>query len=882
MLKAEFPVKSKRWLKLSAYLKQPSQRRADVSYFSQFQNQTGSGGYVRDGEGRAYEPHDDEPDAPGADDQDDDGYEDEGERRKAYRRARREWAEFQSKKEVGDFSYVDDYLKEWDRLHRDDDCREGLWSLPAVQAYLERINAEPRSLKRAWVVEGEGRYSRDKCSVTFAEDGTVTTADAYLPTEEEQAAICEEAKIIELPKQVSPPDDKRPPELADAPEEHVFAFKNIKGKIVAWQERGETKDGKRFFRFWTYYNDGKWRKLEPEGGLPIYGLEQLKNRNDCTVYLHEGAKAARAMQNIQSDHPWHDELHGAVHLGWVGGAPNPQRTDWEPLRKASTVKRIVIVPDNDKVGRSAVKPISRTLNVPTYVIQFSDEFPVGFDLADDFPEGMFGKVKTIVKTKPGAEKEMNQYVGPAHDACLLPATWLTSIASVSKQGRPSYKLRKSAEGQFAYVQNIDKYACLDRPELRFTSEAMNRMLWPFSDAEPMLYIKKDFSRHIVGLCYRPDREDCKIVATQDGPKLNVYRDGNIKPVKGDVTPFLRFLEHLLPIDEEREFVTRILATLIARPDIAMRLALLLVSETQGTGKSTLGKIAKVIIGSHNCSEPNAETIVEKPYTDWVVYKRLVIVHEIYEGHSWKAYNKIKSKITEDTTEALLRFEAPYQVENYAIYVLCSNALEALKIEDSDRRIYAPRVTEIPLSKKEAAEFYAWLESGGYGIIKQWAMDYGNYLPNHCDVPLTQTKKEMISASKSAIDEYAEMIAHAMQHGKEDNENHVALAVGLSAVFEKSKEKYPKEFGASIMRIKRIMVKNGLAYLEAKVRIDGKAQRVLLNKAAVAVIEEAHDFCYSASDSCFVSKTSGAPVPITVISAYLRNILKTPESLEIWE
>ncbi len=206
------------------------------------------------------------------------------------------------------------------------DRTEGFWALPSVRSYLSRIGAEPRSLKRAWVCVGEGRYTRDVRAIDFAPDGKVTVkvnayskavadAEGYAPTEEEQAAIRAEAKDVKLPKQIPWDSAVVPDHLDKLPNEHLFCFKNINGEVICYQERREDKDGKRSFHFWTYYSDGKWRQMEPEGGLPIFGLEKLrdnrKERIPATVYLHEGAKAARAMQNIKEenpDHPWFDEL----------------------------------------------------------------------------------------------------------------------------------------------------------------------------------------------------------------------------------------------------------------------------------------------------------------------------------------------------------------------------------------------------------------------------------------------------------------------------------------------------------------------------------------------------------------------------------------------
>jgi hypothetical protein len=78
-----------------------------------------------------------------------------------------------------------------------------------------------------------------------------------------------------------------------------------------------------------------WRKIEPdEEKLRLRGLSGLKN--STTVFLHDGAKAVRAMRRMVEaqtpdmmkklkEHPWGTELSAGVHLGWIGGALNRGR-----------------------------------------------------------------------------------------------------------------------------------------------------------------------------------------------------------------------------------------------------------------------------------------------------------------------------------------------------------------------------------------------------------------------------------------------------------------------------------------------------------------------------------------------------------------------------
>ena len=81
-----------------------------------------------------------------------------------------------------------------------------------------------------------------------------------------------------------------------------------------------------------------------------------------------------------------------AHLGWLGGAERPNDTDWAMLRAAG-VQRVVLICDNDTVGKNVIGPISRAAGLPMDALFFDERWPVGFDLADPFPAQLFREKK---------------------------------------------------------------------------------------------------------------------------------------------------------------------------------------------------------------------------------------------------------------------------------------------------------------------------------------------------------------------------------------------------------------------------------------------------------------------------------------------------------
>ena len=123
-------------------------------------------------------------------------------------------------------------------------------------------------------------------------------------------------------------------------------------------------------------------------------------------------------------------------------------------------------------------------------------------------------------------------------------------------------------------------------------EQFNALVRPFSDTHDTARLMTPiFSSQGDSLTYQPfKRQSGRHVAeveTIEGRRLvNTYRPPDVKPMEGDPGPWLEFMAHLIPDDRDRLETMRWCATLVAT-EIKMTYALLLISETQGVGKSTL-------------------------------------------------------------------------------------------------------------------------------------------------------------------------------------------------------------------------------------------------------------------------------------------------------
>lgn len=698
--------------------------------------------------------------------------------------------------------------------------------IPAVRDYLARVGAEPRSLKTAVVRETRGAYWTDVAVIRFGKNGAVSCSTLeHGATEMEQMAITaawSEASFprIKLLHSIINP----PPMIREAAPRDVFEFRTLDGsQILMVQVRIERMvDGvlKKNYVPFTYWEDDKWRQCEPDGELPLWGLDQL--RHNKVVFIHEGAKAAaRCREMVEGKsredrermkrHPWREELANAAHLGWIGGALNPARTDWSVLREQG-IERAFIVADNDEPGKRAISRIAERLRCITFSVEFNDTFPAHFDLGDPFPDDMF--------------KQANEgafYVGPTMRDLMNPATWATDIVpSPTGKGRPLTVLRDEFKRLWAYVEEADVYVCIEMPEIIRSETVLNKMLAGFSHAtDTAKLINKAYKGRSAKLCYRPD-QTARIVDYRGTNAINLFTPARVRPVKGDVEPWLEFLRYLCVVEEERREVERWCATLIARPEVRMGYGLLLVSETQGVGKTTLGaQILAPLVGHQNVAYPGEGDVVGV-FNDWVAHKRLAIVNEIYSGSSWKAYNALKSIITDREVCVNQKYMRQYTIENWCHILACSNSMRALKMENDDRRWFYPELTELPWPAAKFSALRHWLSSGGLSLIAQWAMDYGSYVSPAARAPMTGRKRDLIDGSRSEAQQEAAALAELLR----DREAPGALL--MKSVTDWVRSSAHGKVHDSDYELRRAMKDVGLQIWPDRIKANGRLQYAVLN------------------------------------------------------
>lgn len=631
----------------------------------------------------------------------------------------------------------------------------------AVLDYYARVGAEVLNFRRAIIkIKRHGAYYVEKATIKIHDDGTVTCSSKDdAPTEQEALMMKGALAGMNFPRSAPARDIDDLKSKLGKNEYHVF-YDRRTGMIRMVQERRMNPDGTKAYIPWAFMDDDTWQPMEPDGPLPFW--KAMKTRGATRIMIHEGAKAASYAERIvreDIDHPWRKELELYDHWGMIGGALAPHRADWAELKAALPVK-LVYVCDNDQPGLSALPKVAKAWGKVLAGVRFGDDFPEGWDIADELPKKLFS--------------DTGRWLGHSIQYYMVPATWATEpvvAEGKSKAGRTAHTIRTEFAEEWLHCVQPEVFVHRDWPHTQFNVNEFNNAVAPFSDVDDTArLLRKQFASKAVMLTYDPGNKP-GVYKDETGVFINTYKPSPIVGEKGDVAMWLDFMEQLVVNEADRKLLMQWVATLVARPDVRMLYGVLLISETQGVGKGTLGeKILAPLVGLVNTSLPSEQEIVDSNFNYWLAHKRLAVVHEIYAGQSFKAYNKLKSLMTDKYVTVSKKYQANYQVQNWIHVLACSNSMRALKLSNDDRRWFVPQLTDRKRPLSWWTDFNRWLSmEGGLQLIAGWAREFvaeHGAVSAGAPAPWSSLKKEMVEEAYSpgmtvaarALDQIAEMVA----------------------------------------------------------------------------------------------------------------------------
>lgn len=307
-----------------------------------------------------------------------------------------------------------------------------------------------------------------------------------------------------------------------------------------------------------------------------------------------------------------------------------------------------------------------------------------------------------------------------------------------------------------------------------------------SDPEPHVYSRGEFTQSLCSNRFAEhknvatewmkwkDRRTVKSLTYAPGkPRyydgfLNVWLPSQIQPIKGDLTLWFAYLDHIFQSDStHRDWFLAWLAYQFQHPGTKLHSAVVFWSPETGTGKSFFGYLMAELFGTHNFAEIN-EGELHGRFNFWAARKQFVMGEEIKGSNAQKHNDYLKSVITRKFVTIDTKNTPHYTLPDCINYFFTSNRDNAFALDSTDRRFFVHRLGD----KKLEADYVEktlkpWLNNGGYAAVLHYLMHEVDLTAPLSSTnapfnpfgaaPQTAARKDMIEAGRDEAEVWLESL-----------------------------------------------------------------------------------------------------------------------------
>ena len=468
----------------------------------------------------------------------------------------------------------------------------------------------------------------------------------------------------------------------------------------------------------------------PDAPKPLYvaNRHKIEKEKIDTLHIYEGEKAAEAGSHLFQD------ADNIVHLTWMGGSKGQKKADWKSLDHFK-FKEVVLFPDNDVAGKDAMKEIAQILaNYGHNTINTVDveSFPVKWDVAD-------------IKNDSEFQKLLELYRSPTKFEAVTPL-------------------------EHAYVNDQDLFYNLNRG-IMYGSAHFGRVLRgnPYTppaagleDAEidsTNKFLDNKLTMKVDRLEFDPSQP--KLFKDNGASCLNSYIPYYIRPIEGDVQPFLDLLKIWIPDDTDRgngeyyrHWATCWWSHNIQHPGKKILSAPVWISE-EGYGKGTVFKLFQAMLGREYVAEVT-QTQIESNFNNFVFRKLMIFFDELRVDQSSRVniMNKLKFYITEPMVAYNDKYKLERDIPNTFNISCHSNHRNAITLKGDSRRWFCHYIEQKP--KEELFDKLIAMQRNAPGVLLKYLKEYdiSDWKP-HKEPPKTDFFYEICEATDNMAHKWLE-------------------------------------------------------------------------------------------------------------------------------
>tara|TARA_R110000868_G_scaffold263649_1_gene522306 strand:- start:4 stop:2154 length:2151 start_codon:yes stop_codon:yes gene_type:complete len=222
-----------------------------------------------------------------------------------------------------------------------------------------------------------------------------------------------------------------------------------------------------------------------------------------------------------------------------------------------------------------------------------------------------------------------------------------------------------------------------------------------------------------------------------------------------------FLLHLKRVsnndDVVYEYLKQWIAHIIQKPWMKTNTAVVLYSDTKGSGKNSIITGIEKLLGSELVGEIAGIEDIMKNFNSHLCNKLLIYGDEI-NGKAKEVNNRLKAIITRETQNLEAKGKDSIRVSDKSNYIFTTNDRDAFKVEDGDRRLFMVNCLEKEMINKN--EYYEYIQSHDemsklFNFFKNYNLTYKIGIDK---APDTEYKMSLNMESKPAYYKY--MFLHA--------------------------------------------------------------------------------------------------------------------------
>ena len=277
---------------------------------------------------------------------------------------------------------------------------------------------------------------------------------------------------------------------------------------------------------------------------------------------------------------------------------------------------------------------------------------------------------------------------------------------------------------------------------------------------PKLWLQDARRTEVERIDYLPGNED-RICGEEGHKILNTWSGWGVAPAPGDVALWLDILERNVVDEGLRKWIIQWFAYPLQHPGQKLNTYLHLWGPP-GSGKNAILEPLLRLYGK-NGTVCDKDTLGSN-FNAIIANKQFVNFDELHGGSgpdAQRIINKLKPLVTRETVDIEPKGVDKYQIRNCMNIVTTANPMDALKLDDGDRRAAVIRIADGSHNNDRAywTPYWAWAQSdeGAAALFAHLLnVDLQGFDPKGW-APMTDDKLEMTKATKRFDEQWVHML-----------------------------------------------------------------------------------------------------------------------------